>query len=92
MAPLKPMTKNKEVIMSGATVVVVIVCVVFGILYQMYNKHLEFKAKTIHHNNSTDSQNDELKKEVKALSERVQVLEKIVTDEGYQVQKDINKL
>ena len=78
--------------MSGTTMVVVIVCVVFGILYKMYNKHLEFKTKTISHNNSTDSLNDELKKEIKALSERVQVLEKIVTDEGYQVQKDINKL
>ncbi len=78
--------------MSGTTMVVVIICVVFGILYKMYNKHLEFKTKTINHNNSTDSLNDELKKEIKALTERVQVLEKIVTDEGYQVQKDINKL
>lgn len=74
--------------MNGTTMTVVIVCVVFGVLYKMYNKHLEFKAKTMNHNNS----NDELKKEVQALSERVQVLETIVTDEGYQVQKDINKL
>lgn len=78
--------------MSGTTMVVVIVSVVFGILYKMYNKHLEFKAKTIAHNDSTDGKNNELKKEVQALIERVQVLEKIVTDEGYQVQKDINKL
>jgi len=78
--------------MSGTTMVVVIVCVVFGILYKMYNKHLDFKAKTISHNNSTDSLNEELKKEIESLTERVQVLEKIVTDEGYQVQKDINKL
>ena len=78
--------------MSVATMIVVIVCVVFGILYKIYNNHLEFKAKTMSHNNSTDSQNDELKKEIKALRERVQVLEKIVADEGYQVQKDINKL
>jgi len=78
--------------MSGTTMVVVIVCVVFGILYKMYNKHLEFKAKTIAHNNNADDKNDELKKELKALNERVQVLEKIVTDEGYQVQKDINNL
>lgn len=78
--------------MSGTTMVVVIVCVVFGVLYEMYKKHLEFKAKTIKHNNATDSRNDELKREVQSLSERIQVLERIVTDEGYQVQKDINKL
>ncbi len=78
--------------MNGTTMVVVIVCVVFGILYKMYNKHLEFKTKTIQHNNSADSVSEELKKEVQALTERVQVLEKIVTDEGYQVKKDINNL
>ena len=78
--------------MSSTTMVVVIVCVVFSILYKMYKKHLEFKASTIKHNNSTDSLNDELKKEVKALSERVKTLETIVTDEGYQVQRDINNL
>ena len=78
--------------MSGTTMVVVIVCVVFGIMYKMYNKHLEFKAKTIAHNNDADNINDELKKELQALNERVQVLETIFTDEGYQVQKDINKL
>jgi len=78
--------------MSGTTMVVVIVCVVFGVLYKMYNKHLEFKAKTIQHNNSADSISEELQKEVKALTERVNTLETIVTDEGYQVQKDINNL
>lgn len=78
--------------MSGTTMVVVIVCVVFGVLYEMYKKHLEFKAKTIKHNNSTDSTTEALQKEVKALTERVKTLETIVTDEGYQVQKEINNL
>jgi len=78
--------------MSGTTMVVVIVCVVCGILYKMYNKHLEFKAKTIQHNNAADSASEALQKEVQALAERVKTLEKIVTDEGYQVQKDIKNL
>lgn len=78
--------------MSGTTMVVVIVCVVFGVLYEMYKKHLEFKASTIKHNNSTDSLNEELKREIQALTERVKTLEMIVTDEGYQVQKEINNL
>jgi len=78
--------------MSGTTMVVVIVCVVFGILYEMYKKHLEFKTKTLKHNQTSDEESSQLKLQVEQLIERVQVLEKIVTDEGYQVQKDINNL
>lgn len=78
--------------MSGTTMVVVIVCVVFGILYEMYKKHLQFKAKTLNHNKVSDEQTVHLKQQIEKLTERVQVLEKIVTDEGYQVQKDINNL
>jgi hypothetical protein len=68
--------------MSGTTMVVVIVCVVFGILYEMYKKHLEFKAKTLNHSKLSDEESAQLKQLVESLTERVQVLEKIVTDEG----------
>jgi len=78
--------------MSGTTMVVVIVCVVFSIIYKMYKMHLEFKAKTLNHNKISDEQSEQLIQQVDKLTERVQVLEKIVTDEGYQVQKDINNL
>jgi len=78
--------------MSTSVMVIVIVSVVFGILYEMYKKHLEFKTKTLKHNEANDEQNVELKQRIDELTERVQVLEKIVTDEGYQVQKDINNL
>ena len=78
--------------MSNSVMVIVIVSVVFGVLYEMYKKHLEFKAKTLKYNEANDEQNVELKQRVNELTERVQVLEKIVTDEGYQVQKDINNL
>jgi phage shock protein C len=78
--------------MNGTTMVVVIVCVVSSILYKMFNKHLEFKAKTMALNSNSDEKTDKLTKEIQALNTRIQVLETIVTDEGYQVQKDINKL
>lgn len=78
--------------MNGTTMVVVIVCVVCGIIYKMFNRHLEFKAETETYNQKSDENNNKLKKQVNQLTERVQVLEKIVTDEGYQVQKDINNL
>ena len=80
--------------MTGTTMVVAIVfiSVGFGVMYDMYKKHLEFKAKTLDHNRLSDEQNSVLKQQVAKLEERVQVLEKIVTDEGYSVQKEINKL
>jgi hypothetical protein len=78
--------------MSGTTMVVVIVCVVFGVMYEMYKKHIEFKTKTLKHSKTADEESSQLRQQVEKLTERVQVLEKIVTDEGYQVQKDINNL
>jgi len=80
--------------MSGTSMVVLIVLISvgFGVLYDMYKKHLEFKEKTLHHKQHSDKQNQALQQQIAALEERVQVLEKIVTDEGYSVQKEINKL
>ncbi|TPH14695.1 hypothetical protein [Litorilituus lipolyticus] len=78
--------------MSNGVMVIVIVSVIFGVLYEMYKKHLEFKSKTLKYNQENDEQNNELKHQVEQLTKRVQTLEKIVTDEGYQVQKDINNL
>ncbi len=85
---------QKESFMSGTAMVVAIVfiSVGFGVMYDMYKKHLEFKERTLNHSNQSDEQAIATRKQVKALEERVQVLEKIVTDEGYNVQKEINKL
>jgi hypothetical protein len=80
--------------MSGTVMVVLIVftSVGFGVMYDMYKKHLEFKERTLDHSSQSDEQAIAMRKQVKLLEERVQVLEKIVTDEGYTVQKEINKL
>jgi phage shock protein C len=80
--------------MSGTAMVVAIVfiSVGFGVMYDMYKKHLEFKEKTINLNSQTNEQAMAMKKKVQTLEDRIQVLEKIVTDEGYSVQKEINKL
>ena len=80
--------------MSGTTMIVMIVFVSvgFGVLADMYNKHIKFKEKTLKHNQASDAQTEDLKQQITKLTERVQVLEKIVTDDGYQVSKEINKL
>ncbi|MGB1264056.1 MAG: hypothetical protein ACPG52_14195 [Cognaticolwellia sp.] len=80
--------------MSGTAMVVAIVfiSVGFGVMFDMYKKHLEFKEKTLSHNSQSDEQTIAMKKQIHTLEERMQVLEKIVTDEGYNVQKEINNL
>lgn len=80
--------------MSGTTMVVLIVfiSVGFGVMYDMYQKYLKFKERTLHLNQKNNDVNAALQAQVKELTERVQVLEKIVTDEGYNVQKEINNL
>ncbi|GHF97809.1 hypothetical protein [Thalassotalea marina] len=80
--------------MTGTTMVVLIVLISvgFGVLYDMYKKHLEFKERTQQYNAKNSEQNIQLKKQVSVLEERVAVLEKIVTDQGYQVSQEINRL
>jgi len=80
--------------MSGTTMVVAIVfiSVGFGVLYDMYKRHLEFKEKSLEHGQQNSESNGALQKQVETLEERVKILEKIVTEEGYSVQKEINNL
>ena len=80
--------------MSGTAMVVAIVfiSVGFGVMFDMYKKHLEFKEKTLNHNSQTKEQAIAMMKQVQTLEERMQVLEKIVTDEGYDVKKEIDNL
>ncbi|WP_448552469.1 hypothetical protein [Thalassotalea montiporae] len=80
--------------MSGTTMVVLIVfiSVGFGVMYDIYQKHLRFKEKSLKYNAENSKENAALKSQVAQLEERVQVLEKIVTDEGYTVNKEINGL
>ena len=80
--------------MSGTTMVVLIVfiSVGFGVLYDMYKKHLKFKEKALNQSASSAQQNEELEKKITTLEQRVVVLEKIVKDEGYQVQQESTKL
>lgn len=73
-------------------VLIVFISVGFGVLYDMYKKHLDFKMKVMKHNQSTDEENTQLKQHICQLQERIEVLEKIVTDEGYTIKKEINNL
>ena len=79
--------------MNGTTMVVIIVfiSVGFGAISSMHKRHLAFKAKALG-KNEQDNESNQLQEQVIKLEERIQILEKIVTDEGYTVQKEINNL
>ena len=79
--------------MHGTTMVVIIVfiSVGFSVIGAMHKRHMAFKEKSLKKlAQSEESQN--LQEQLTTLKERVQVLEKIVTDEGYNLQKEISKL
>jgi len=80
--------------MSGTTMIVMIVFITvgFGVLFDMYQKHLKFKEKTMKYEQDANEETSILKAQVTQLEQRIQVLEKIVTDEGYSVNKEINNL
>ena len=80
--------------MSGTTMVVLIVLISVGsgVIYDMYKKHLEFKSRTLKKSKEANEHVAEVTKELQELRERVQTLEAIVTDSSYNVKQEINKL
>ncbi|WP_394191437.1 hypothetical protein [Pseudoalteromonas atlantica] len=80
--------------MSGTTMIVLIVFISVGsgVIYDMYKKHLEFKHKMQNNNHDANKQLDAVNAEVRALKDRVQTLEAIVTDSSFSVNQEINKL
>ena len=76
--------------MSGTTMIVMIVfiCVGLGMVGEWVKRYLTFKEKALKH--SGDS--EQMRKELTALKSRDETLEKIVTDEGYQLDKKISNL
>lgn len=76
--------------MSGTTMIVMIVfiCVGLGMVGEWVKRYLAFKEKALKY--SGDS--EQMRKELAALKSRVETLEKIVTDEGYQLDKKISNL
>ena len=73
--------------MSTSIMVIAIVSIIGGLLYSAYEQHVKLQLKK--QNNKVDEQ---LLAELNALKERVAVLEKIVTDEKYDLRNEINNL
>ena len=80
--------------MSGTTMVVLIVLISVGsgVIYDMSKKHLEFTPRTLNDSKEATEHVAAATKELVELKERVQTLEAIVTDSSYSVKQEINKL
>jgi len=67
--------------------IVAIVAIVFGTLYAIFDKIYKHGG-----NKKDDQELDQLRAELGDLKERFAVLEKIVTDEKYDLKKEFDKL
>ncbi|AZZ98704.1 hypothetical protein CWB99_11160 [Pseudoalteromonas rubra] len=76
--------------MPGTTMVflIVLIAVGFGTVREIYAKRLEMKKL----DGMNQSEKQAMQEEIKQLKSRVATLEQIITDDGYQVAKEINKL
>ncbi len=72
--------------MEVFTMVVLIVFIACGT--GVINEHFKTRRKELEHS----SPNDDVYDEVEMLRERIEVLEKIVTDERYHLEKEIDQL
>ena len=80
----------EELVMSGTVMIVLIVLISvgFGVFSDLYKKHLELKKL----NAVDEEKHKEMTKELALLKERVNTLEKIVTDSSYDLSEKIKKL
>jgi uncharacterized protein YlxW (UPF0749 family) len=72
-------------------VIIVLISVGFSVISSMHKRHLALKEKTLGQRQQSDDRKT-LQAQVIKLETRIQALEKIVTDEGYAIQKEINNL
>lgn len=73
--------------MPTSVMVIAIVSIVGGLLYAAYEQHVKLQIKK--QNTKVDGK---IQEELDTLKERVAVLEKIVTDEKYDLKQKIDSL
>lgn len=73
--------------MPTSVMTIAIVSIVGGLLYAAYEQYVKLQMKK--QNAKVD---DKLLDEINVLKERVAVLEKIITDEKYDLKKEIDSL
>jgi len=71
---------------------VLAVLIVFGFVTHIVKMGLQHQQKKLNLKETTTAHDSQLKQEVLKLKQRVETLEKIVTDNKYDLKKEIDKL
>ena len=67
--------------------IIVLVSIIGGLAYSAYEQHVKLKLRS-----QKTGQDEQTQAQIAELKERIQVLEKIVTDEKYNLHREINAL
>lgn len=79
--------------MIGFFLIVVGIPVIFGVLGDVYKRHLKFKERQLEHMGAqTAEKAAQYAAHTERLEQRVQVLERIITDRGIEVADEIERL
>lgn len=74
----------------------IVLIVLIGVLYAFFNNRQKINNELAKQKKTKEAEQQSglasLTEKVDVLEKRVQVLEKIVTDEGYEIKKQFNKL
>ena len=81
------LNNKKEIDMSTSAFVIALVAIIGGIAYSAYEQYVKLQLKN--QNSATDSDTQDV---INELKQRIEVLEKIITDEKYTLKNEINKL
>lgn len=73
--------------MSVSVFMIPIVAIISGIAYAAYERHLKHQEKKLKYQSNQVSN-----QEIEALKERIAVLEKLVTDQKYDLRNEISQL
>ncbi|PZQ20686.1 MAG: hypothetical protein DI569_14660 [Sphingopyxis macrogoltabida] len=84
---------DKSSFVLGFFFIVVAIPVIFGVLGDVYKRHLKFKERQLDAiSNETAEKAAQYAAQTDRLEQRVRVLERIVTDKGIDVAEEIEKL
>lgn len=72
--------------------IVVGIPVVFGVLSDMYKRHMKFKERQLETERSAGPANAEWVARMERLEDRIRVLERIITDKGHHLADEIERL
>ena len=73
--------------MPISTMIIALVAIIGGLAYAAYEQHVKLQIRT-----GRNKRDETTEKTIEELKTRIEVLEKLVTDDKYQLKQEIDKL